>query len=192
APAWRRPDRAVPEDSALPQLAQALNAATMRGIFQRTLFGDPSPAGPKAGCEVRGCAIEWAKYRPGKNCTVAYRVELRDRSTRQESEQMLCARVFERGRSLARFQAVRAEDLVSPEVGPPITHLPDMDMIVWAFPNDSKLHALPRVLDADRLRGELLPAVVEAAAGPGWRITKVERDVVQYIPEETCIVRVRA
>jgi len=105
---------------------------------------------------------------------------------------LLCARVFERGTSLARFQAIRLEDLTRPRSGRPITHLPDLDMIVWAFPNDSKLHALPKMLDADCLRGELLPTVVEAAAGPGWQIHDVGCDVVQYVPEETCTARVRA
>jgi hypothetical protein len=196
APPRKRPRRTVPRDGALPHLAEALDVTTMRTVFQRMLYAAPPstnvPVASKTGFEVRRCEIEWAMYRPGKNCTVAYRVGLRDRSTGQESEQLLCARVFEPGRSLARFQAVRAEDLVSPGVGRPITHLPDMDMIVWAFPNDSKLHAMPRILDADRLRGELLPAVVEAAAGPGWSITGLRRDVVQYVPEETCTVRVRA
>src|SRR5205807_8339934 len=42
------------------------------------------------------------------------------------------------------------------------------------------------------LRGERLPTIVEAAAGPGWQIHEVGCDVVQYVPEETCTVRVRA
>ena len=191
-----RAHRPVPRDRALPHLAEALDAAAMSAIFQEVLFADRSPtdfaAVSNTGLEVRRCEIEWAKYRPGKNCTVAYRVGLRDRSTGRESEQLLCARVFEPGRSVARFQTVRHEELVSPEVGPPITHLPELDMIVWTFPNDSKLHALPKLLDADRLKRELLPTVVEALAGPGWTIAEAARDVVQYVPEETCTVRVRA
>jgi aminoglycoside phosphotransferase (APT) family kinase protein len=188
--------RDVPQDSALPHLAAALDAARMHEVFQRTLFADGSQAGDVAGpnpeCQVQRCEIEWVKYRPGKNCTVAYRIGLHHRATQQESEHLVCARVFEPGRSLARFQAVRAADLVNPEHGRPITHLPEMDTIVWSFPNDSKLHALPEILDADRLRCELLPEVAEAAAGPGWAIAQVRRDVVQYVPEETCTVRVCA
>ena len=197
-PASRRsgPPLTAPRDAAIPHLAEALDAATMRWIFQSTLFADRSPYGAPARrgarWQVRRCEIEWIKYRPGKNCTVAYRVGVHDASTRRNAEQLLCARVFEAGRSVARFEAIPVEALVRPEIGPPILHLPEMDMIVCTFPNDMKLHALPSLVDADRLRNELMPAVVGAAVGPGWTITAVMSDVVQYVPEETCTVRVRA
>jgi hypothetical protein len=187
--------RTPPRDRAIPHLPEALDAATMRWIFQSTLFADRparQPSGGPGRWQVRRCEIEWIKYRPGKNCTVAYRVGVHDPSTNRDSEQLLCARVFEEGRSRARFQAIPVETLVPPQVGHAILHLPEMDMIVCTFPNDIKLHALPSLVDAARLRSELLPAVVAAAAGPGWTITAVMSDVVQYVPEETCTVRVRA
>ena len=186
----REPLRAVPQDADLPHLATALDAGAMQTVFQRLLFDDPEPSRPAG--QVERCEIEWIKYRPGKNCTVAYRVLLLERPAGRRTEQLWCGRVVGRGRSHTRFQALRMDDLVRPQFGPPAAHLPDIDTILWAFPNDSKLHALPVLLDAERLRLELLPAIVEAAAGTGWVITAATRDVVQYVPEESCVVRVHA
>ena len=69
-PCLSGPPRTPPRDHAIPHLAKALDAATMQWIFQSTLFADHSPAN-MAAWEVRRCEIEWIKYRPGKNCTVA-------------------------------------------------------------------------------------------------------------------------
>jgi hypothetical protein len=168
-------------------MTEALDADTMRAVLERTHFaGAPKP------WQVRRCEIEWIKYRPGKNCAAAYRVHVEEPSTGRSSVQLLCARVFDPGGSHAKYAALHPDELVIPEAGRAVTHVPELDMIVWAFPNDGKLHALPAFVDEERLRRELLPAVVESAAGPGWTVTAMTRDVVQYVPEEGCTVRVRA
>lgn len=186
------PPRTVPQDSVLPRLAEALDAATMRTVFENTLFVDETrnarPARPTKRFHIQRCEIEWVKYRPGKNCTVAYRLEMHDRVTKKEWDQLLCARVFARGQSPARFLAAQSQDLVDPEVGRPITHLPRVDMVVWAFPNDGELRALPKIVDPNCLRSELLPGVVKATFGRGWKIVDLSREIVAYIPEDACTV----
>ena len=183
---------AVPPDRALPHLARALDAATMSAVLQASVFADGVLATRAAGrARVQRCEIEWVKYRPGKNCTIAYRLSVMDAANEKAWTQLLCARVFTPGQSAARFRTAQSEDLVRPVFGQSLTHVPEMDMVVWAFPNDSKLAALPNILDANQLRCELLPPVVEAAVGRQWTILDLASDVVQYIPEDTCTVRVQ-
>jgi len=87
--------RSVPRDGAIPHLAVALDAAVMRKLVQATVFADRSPTGVPADREmewqVRGCAIEWIKYRPGRSCTVAYRVSVGHRSATTTSDS-ICVR----------------------------------------------------------------------------------------------------
>jgi len=69
-----------------------------------------------------------------------------------------------------------------------VVHLPEPDMIVWAFPNDPKLHHLAGVVDAEKVKKHLpydrLP--------PGFRrckdIVKVTIEVVKYRPTSCCII----
>src|SRR5262249_10564260 len=92
----REPLRAVPQDADLPHMADALDAGAMQTVFQRMLFDDSGLSRPAG--QVQRCEIEWIKYRPGKNCTVAYRVGLRERSTGRHTEQLWCGRVVGSGR----------------------------------------------------------------------------------------------
>jgi hypothetical protein len=190
------PPRSMPRDGAVPHMAEALDVDTMRLVLQKTHFAERSPALAAAGAptawQVRRCEIEWIKYRPGKNCAAAYRVHVEQPSTGRRSVQLLCARVFEPGGSHPKYAAIHFDELVIPEAGRAVTHVPELDMIVWAFPNDSKLHALPAFVDEAHLRRELLPAVVASAWGPDQAVTAMTRDVIQYVPEEGCTVRVRA
>src|SRR5262249_2764440 len=134
----REPRWSVPQDADLPHLADVLDARAMRTVFQQLLFDGSGPS--RLAGQVQRCEIEWIKYRPGKSCTVAYRVDLHERSTGRHAEQLWCGRVVGPGRSRGRFQAIRMDDLVRPQIGPPAAHLPALDTILWAFPNDSKLH----------------------------------------------------
>ena len=109
-PLWR-----VPRDSAIPHLASALDAVTMRRVFQTTTFATGVPGARPIEWRVQWCAIEWIKYRPGKNCTVAYRVGLHDRSNPRSSS-CACgcfqpaARTPSSGRSTWRIPCVRSPD----------------------------------------------------------------------------------
>jgi hypothetical protein len=188
------PAQEIPRDDVLPQLAVVLDVGAMRGILQETL-GTETSRNSKRGqgnskLQVRDCQIEWAKYKPGKNCTICYRLAIYDPLTNTQGDQILYGRIFEAEGARSRFIKAQSSHLACPKFGRPLMHLPALDMVVWAFPNDRKLDGLPIIVDQDCLKDELLPEVVTARLGRDWQIIDMTHDIVHYVPEHTCTVRV--
>jgi thiamine kinase-like enzyme len=147
--------------------------------------------------QLSDCQIERIKYKPGQNCLIVYKIVCSSGVSKADrfsgsvaNHQLLTARIYESGGSLSRFKRAQTEHLIRPLIGSPLLHLPDLDMVAWAFPNDRKLDNLPELADLDCLRQVLLPPLVAAVFGPGWRITSLEREIAHYNPEHTCMVRV--
>jgi Phosphotransferase enzyme family len=174
--------RLIPSDPVLPQLASALDAHAMRGVFERHLLAEGKSLEPAA------CDIERVKYRPGRNCLIGYKLELREPATGARSEQRLCVGIYAPAEARARYDKASAG---APATGPrfaSVSLIAPLNMVVWAFPNERKLGALPAVTDSARLREELLPALVRARWGEDWKIADVFHSVVCYFPEHSCTV----
>ncbi len=132
--------REAPHDPVLPHLATALDEAHMAVVFQRQF--DAIDA-----VDVRACAIERVKYRPGRSCIVAYRLSLGERDGRC-SEQRLYAGLYETADVRDRYQRARLAHAPSPRGLPGATLIESLNMLVRWFPNDRKLPALDRLADA--------------------------------------------
>ena len=141
----------VPADSVLPQLASVLDARAMRRVFERHLFA----AGKSF--ELLACDIERVKYRPGRNCLIGYKLELRDPATGACHEQRLCAGIYAPDEARARYDRALSEAHTASAWFAPVSLIPPLNMVVWTFPNERKLGALPVMTDTARLREELLP-----------------------------------
>ena len=76
--------------------------------------------------------------------------------------------------------------LFTPDFGDALVHLPDLEMIVWAFPNDPKISQLPMVTNPEKVKPYLpfdgLPDKIQNPSD----LSKVEREIVRYKPEERC------
>jgi len=173
-------ERLMPSDPALPGLASALDARAMRGVFEQTLL-----AGGES-VELTACDIERVKYRPGRNCVIGYKLELRDPATGACHEQRLCAGIYAPEEARARYGKASSEAHAAPARFAPVSLIAPLNMVVWAFPNERKLSALPLMTDPARLREELLPAVVRAHWGEDWKIADVSHAVSCYFPEHSC------
>ncbi len=174
-------------DRALPHLGVALDVDLMRGVLAEQLF----PAETlKARYQITDCEIIQARYKPGKNCLISYRLDINDRTANQRHEQILCARVYEAGGSVSRFAKAQTQPQARAQFGAPIVHLPKLDMLAWMFPNDRKLAGLPKLADADCLKQEILPPVIAANFGSDWRIASLAHQIIHYVAEHTCTVRV--
>jgi hypothetical protein len=174
-------------DHVLPQLGAALDAALMGEVFARRLF---AAEGLKSRYQLRDCEIIQARYKPEKNCLISYRLTIHDALSNESSEQIFCARVYEKGGSGARFIKAQSQSLAAPRFGAAVFHVPNLEMVVWAFPNERKLAGLAAITDDDLLRGRILPPVIAAAYGDGWEIAALSSKIVHYVAEHTCIVRV--
>jgi hypothetical protein len=177
----------IPHDAALPSLATALDARRMRNVLAMR-FRALADAPP--GLRIEDCRIERVKYKPGRSCLVCYALDLRDEASDRRYEQVLCGRVYPANESASRYTKAAREPLAAASIGTALVHLPALDMVLWAFPNERKLASLARLTDPAHLRHDTLPALVAALHGPGWRIEQSAHALVHYVPEHTCTVRV--
>jgi hypothetical protein len=164
-------------DEALPQIGELLDRPRMRVAFER-----------EVGCQVEDCHIVRAKLRPGRNCLIRYRLNVVDPNTGETHKQLLSLVAFTKGQSHKRFNLAQQQLLVSTAIGSAVFHLPELDAVVWAFPNDRKLTGLPAITDSTKLQ-ELLPEVIADSFGEDWEIAALSSEVVSYAAERACTVR---
>lgn len=172
----------LPHDPALPQLARVLDESAMAAVFAEAI--------DRHGVVVERCTVDRVKYRPRRNCTLSYRLHLRDSATDQRFEQVVAARACSDGESSVRFAKAAQVPLQPSLAGPSLHLLPELDMVTWWWPNDPKLDAPGVLSHGERLRREVLPALVHTLSqGQG---TLVDHEVVlaQYVPEHRLCARV--
>lgn len=170
----------LPVDARLPKLSVALCEATMARHFADTLRGQ--------GLQVDACLIDRVKYRPQRNCSIAYRLRLRDADGLHAFEQRVSARLCNADETATRAARAMHAPLVASGAGPAIRLLPQLDMMTWWWPNDARL-AAPRLFgDAVRMRESVLPDVVARLGGGTLRDCRWEP--MQYVPEQRLTMRV--
>ncbi|MDX2041600.1 MAG: aminoglycoside phosphotransferase family protein [Acidobacteriota bacterium] len=163
-----------------------MNTNLMRDVFASELFPTEKQ---RAHYQINGCEIIQARYKPGKNCLLSYRLKIVERETGKNFEQILCARVYESGGSQSRFDKAQAQSKTHSRSDNSIFHLPDLDMVGWVFPNDRKLTALSKLADETCLKQEILPPVIATSFGQAWQIESLTNDIIHYVAEHTCTVR---
>ena len=126
------PDPAVPSRDAL------LEPATVAAIVSRRLLG---------GVPVERCEALHVKYRVGASLRAAYRFAAGGR------EGIVALRTFPPGVSQARYRLALAA--FGPDA---VAHAQEAGAVLWVFPHDRKLAALPRLADP----ASLLPGCVTA------------------------------
>jgi hypothetical protein len=129
------------------------------------------------------------KHRAQSFLTACYRLEVAERSTQRHGEQVLFVKACLDNRSQAEFDKAGALPLAAPRFGRPLVHLPALDAVVWAFPNDPELPHLPEVMDPQRMTHYLPYHRLPAGFNTPQDIAAVEVEVVHYYPEERCTTR---
>ncbi len=170
----------LPRDAALPQLAQALDAQAMAAVFAAQL----------GGLQVLGCEVERVKYRPGRNCSVAYRLHLHEPLLGRRFEQRVAARFCIGGEAALRYAKGCRRNVVASAAGPSQTHLPALDMVAHWWPNDAKLDASLLLLDDAALRRHCLAEMVAVLTAGRGRLVDHRTTVVQAVPERRVCARV--
>ena len=193
------PDRRVPDDDQLPQLARLFDVEAMSRHIESawTPQGHAEPS--ESAGRVLSCEIERVKYRPGRNCVVGYRVRMRlprERAAFDGSLQPRPARIATRRICAAMYPLAEAEQRYA-RARQRAAHedrvalLPDHGLLLWQFPVDRKLAALPRLADPRWLRSSRLPQLVEARWGLGWQIEGVRSRLVSYFPDHAATLQAR-
>ncbi len=171
-------------DPVIRHLSLALDSDKMRCVLQEKLF-------PQRDCRIVSCGIQRVKYKPGKNCLVCYKLQLTAASESGAKQLLLNARYYEPGGSASRFIKASKGELPDSGIVPPLIHLPELDCVIWVFPCDRKLNALPIIQDQDALHREILSHLIAYHWGEHWRYSLLQPEIVHYLPEHTCCVRVR-
>ena len=120
---------------------------------------------------------------------VSYRLVIENKATGTAEEQILCGRALPEGRSRSQWDTASARALVQPRFGPPLVYLRDLDMVLWSFPNDRKIHNLPSAIEATHGTPEFLPNWLASHLGIEWRIGSTTSHIMHYVGEHTCTVR---
>ena len=175
-----------PKDSKLPQLATVLNVRKMRDVFRNYW----AAMGAADNLQIIGCNIERVKYKPGKNCQISYQLEFVDAKNGKIFQQLFFATVYPEKQSQSRYQKALRQPLVQPQIGEPVFHFPALEMVIRAFPNDRKLHGLQQVLQPEILSQIIIPDALNSAIGEHRHIEKWQHEVVHFVPEHVCTVKV--
>ncbi len=176
----------------MPWLPMALDPRLMQNTFQRLLFGRSTHTNhPVVNHQITSCTIERVKYRAEQKCVISYRLNILDPANGAEVEQWLCARVFPIGSAIAKYDKARKEPLTTPAFGDAVMVLPELDMVIWTFPNDRKIAGLPALTAAAARENHALDDVVTATWGTDTTISHHETKLIHYVPEHTCVMRVQ-
>lgn len=168
----------VPRDPALPGLPVALDGEAMRERLQAH-FG--------AAVEVVQVKVGRFTYKPGKNARLAYRVKLLDRAHALKLRHVLHGRMEPAAKIAHQHRKSTRRRWTTPRYGPAVLFLPDLDLLLYGFPNDPKLEAVASVSQPGRVLELLRSNPLVAAFAP----VKCESTPVKYVPGKRLVMRHR-
>ncbi len=174
-------------DPKLPHLSEVIDAAAMAerfaGAFQTTLA--------TLRARVENCAIERVQYRPGRRCRVLYRLNLREASG-NKSEQWFYGKLMRPGQAQREYEKALVDENLRNGAWQPVTIWPDLEMVVWTFPNDPRMPQLAKAVDPRRIREHIDANLKVWGLSRAWRCTEVAVEPVKYMPGKRCVLRCHA
>lgn len=155
----------LPMDASLPALARLFETDSM--------LTELAPDGDDYDCD-----IERIKYRPNRNCVVAYRL-----SRARQAPLRLAVCMYRSDEVADRFRKASSIDATA-------RLLPSMNAVVWSFPHDRKLPSLPLLVDPAQAEERWLRPLVRSYKRR-QQLVSVDCDVVSFFPEHGATVRAR-
>jgi len=174
----------IPDDAQFPQLPVVTNKSAMQDIFQRQL-----PDFAEGRLEIERLKLKRFTYTPGKECSICYSLRVKDLNTGGESDQIFFAMVEPNGVTEAKYTQAQRETHVRANFGPAVHRLPQLNMILWGFPNDPKLKQLRSLVDRDALSELLQKHWPCLGLPPAVTFAGVTTTLVKYVPELRCTLR---
>lgn len=111
-------------------------------------------------------------------------LEAQVREPQRSGVQRLYGKAYRHGASAQALAKAQCTATTQPAFGVPVAHVAELDMLLWAWPNDPVLTQLPRLLQADALRSYLPASVSGRADAP-------QIEVLRYEPERRATLRYR-
>jgi aminoglycoside phosphotransferase (APT) family kinase protein len=110
-------------------------------------------------------------------------LDVRAAADGRRTTQRFYAKAFRGGASATALEAIDRSRLVHPAQGDAVAQLPDLDMLIWSWPNDPGLPQLARLSDPKLVAHHLPASVVDA------RSRGVDVEVLRYEPERRATLR---
>ena len=155
----------------------------MRALLQSQLPGFADGGLRIDALEVHSARRNTSRERNPCPMTLCYQLQVSDTRQGRSGTQMLLAQVFRPGLAAAAFAQHDGRRLTAPAFGEPLVHLPALNLLLWALPNDPGLPQLAVLLDPERA-ARCLP---QACAGTKARDLRVE--LLRYAPQHRATLR---
>ena len=174
-------------NSHCPHLSTALQASLMQKLLQQALLDPLDHEGQRL--RIDACSIGEKRYKPGKSFVLSYRLHLHDARTGAKHEQVVSARLCRPDEGLAEFHRAQSRQLVRTPGVRALAYMPEIEMVVWSFPNDRKLSHLPKLLDVEHLKTCLPDKLTALGLGESYEIAVITPEILHYLPERSCMIR---
>ena len=141
------------------------------------------------------CEIEKTYYKPGIHCGILYRLTLKTESGDHYNEWLfgrVCrAEKVNRSYQRALKNAVTSEPSHELFKGlPPVSLWPEMNMVLWLFPEDPKIKQLTSLADPAFVRNRINENIQFFYPGSNNRHAEdIHLDRIKYMPGKRCVLR---
>lgn len=179
----------IPLDPVLRNLGLALDAQHMLPVFQARIFKENLKS--VGDYKIKDCQVKRIKYTPGNTCMFCYRLALEDTNSGHEREQVLIGRIYGENKSAHEYLEAQKAEWVDTPLIKPLMHFEDLDMVLWAFPNDPTLSGVTALTDLDFLEKNFLPQLTASRWGSEWELANLTHTLIRYKPESGCTVRLK-
>ncbi len=170
------------------------DARVMKKVLQRQLAGFDSGALVIEECRVLESSYKSYFRENSVNKTflsVGYELIVSDAIRRKTGKQVFYARAYPDAQSLKEFHDTKLRVLKKPRFGEPVSFLPKLNAIIYAFPNDPELPHLAHAVSGAYLRKHLPYKRLPLGFHTHGYIPLFDVDIVNYKPEQTCDMRYR-
>jgi len=175
---------AMPEDAQLPQLQVVMDGAAMHEVFQRRL-----PGFAEGRLRLDYLKLTRMTYTPNKACRICYTLRVHDMISGRDGDQILFGKTASNDEIENRRHQAPRETFAQPEFGPALYVLPELNLVLWGFPNDPALKQLRQLFDKNALGGCFRKFWDCFHFQPNVRLNGVATMLVKYVPELRCTLR---
>jgi hypothetical protein len=175
----------LPEDCTFPQLAVVLDEARFAACLQARLHAmDPA-------VEIRGVKVKRVYYKPGRSCRLTFTAKMRGPGGAR-GEQLYFAKIFPEPKPESAYRRALQTASTPPEFGPAVALLPELGMVLWAYPNDPSVPGLATLASRDAVAERLRRDPAAFGLPPGGELLDLRLGVGKYVPGQRCGYRYRA
>jgi hypothetical protein len=174
-------------DPCFPQTSKIIDMGLMTRIFQENLFANS----PFESIVVESCKIKNQRHKAGKSFVIAYDLMLLNTQTGNRQQQIIGGRLCKWGQELLGLEQESDSHQNKSGTNSAFVYLTELEMLVWVFPLDRKMTHLAKIMDLNFLKSYLAGKLPLLDCDRHCRIEEVETEVMQYLPERSCMIRYR-